>query len=136
VIDELAHATATTDLRFHPLFRRRSHRLTPRLQQFRARFLSWASAHSQPHAHSHAIGPDPLAAEEIVLALLRAALTDDDPRCSRPSRSTQHLIRRTKAFLEAEFATPIQLADIGRAVEASPLYLTQIFRNLEDVPLH
>lgn len=126
VIDELAHATSTGDLRCHPLFRRRSRRLTPRLQILRARFLSWIEG----------APTDTLAAEEVVLSLIRAALDDDMPRLERPGRSTQRLIRRTKAFLEAEFATPIRLDDIGRAVGSSPLYLTQVFRAVEGVPLH
>jgi AraC family transcriptional regulator len=130
IIAELAHAAGADNLATHPLFRRRSRRLTPRLQNFRARFLSWASRSDQI---------DVLAAEEMVLALLRTALADDDavalPR-ARPGRSTQRLIRRTKTFLEAEFARPIRLDDIGRAVGASPLYLTQIFRAIEGVPLH
>lgn len=132
VVAELAHGTGRGDLRFHPLFRRRSRRLTPRLQGFRARFLTWASS-----------GAEPLEAEELVLALLRASLAEtvrpplDQPaQPARPGRSTQRLIRRTKGFLEAELAKPIRLIDIGRAVGASPLYLTQVFRAVEGIPLH
>ena len=69
------------------------------------------------------------------MALLRSALDDDAPRHS-PSRSTQKLIVRTKAYLEAELAHPIRLGDIGSAVGASPVYLTQVFRAVEGVPLH
>jgi len=125
VVSELAHA-AKSALRAHPLFRRRSRCLNPCLQSFRARFLSWADEPSRA---------DPLAAEETVLALLRSALNDSAP-VERPAHSTQRLIRRTKAFLEEELAKPIRLDDVGRAVGASPVYLTHLFRSVEGVPLH
>ena len=125
VVSELTHATGGS-LRAHPLFRRRSRRLDPRLQSFRARFLSWANGTSSM--------TDSLAAEELVLALLRSAL--DHGASRRPSSSTQRLIARTKAFLEAELTRSIRLMDIGRAVGASPVYLTHVFRCIEGVPLH
>lgn len=125
IVSELS-GTTKASLGAHPLFRRRSRRLSPRLQAFRAHLLSWAH------------GPDTtdaLAAEELVLALLRSALDERRP-FQKPAMSTQRLIRRTKAFLEMELANPIRLADVGRAVGASPLYLTQLFRAVEGIPLH
>jgi AraC-like DNA-binding protein len=127
VLSDMANA-AESRLPAHPLFRRRSRRADPRLQSLRARFLCWAT---------RAEDVEDLAAEELVLALLRAALDLDDegPRLE-PSGSTSRLIRRTKAFLEAEFANPIRLPDVGRAVGASPAYLTSVFRRVEGVSLH
>jgi len=125
VVAELAHELGGA-LRGHALFRRRSRFLTPGLQSFRALFLRWARAPA---------GVDALAAEELVLAFLRAALEADRP-LPVPGRATQKLIRRTKAFLEAELSQPIRLADVGRAVGASPAYLTHVFRLVEGVPLH
>ena len=124
VIAELAHESNGV-LASHPLFRRRSRRVSPRLQSFRARFLAWARNSAS----------ESLAAEEVVLALLRAAL-DDEGRQNIPARSTARLIQRTKTFLEAEMARPIRLVEVGRAVGASPLYLTQVFRAVEGIPLH
>jgi AraC family transcriptional regulator len=126
VVSELSHA-ARGALATHALFRRRSRRLNPCLQSFRARFLSWASEPSKV---------DMLAAEELVLSLLRSALDGDAAPVGRAGRSTQRLIRRTKAFLEAELAQPIRLADVARFVGASPAYLTHVFRSIEGVPLH
>jgi AraC family transcriptional regulator len=133
IIAELEHTAGLTSgmLRTHPLFRSRVARLTPRLQSFRARLMSWASR--APARHPSTI--ETLAAEEMVLGLLRSTLTDTVPN-TRPSVSTQRLIRRTKAYLESHVTTPIRLADIGRAVGASPVYLTQVFRLAEGVPLH
>ncbi len=125
VVSELSHA-ARGALATHALFRRRSRRLTPCLQSFRARFLSWAREPSKV---------DTLAAEELVLSLVRSALDDAAP-VGRAGRSTLRLIRRTKAFLEAELAQPIRLADVARFVGASPAYLTHVFRSVEGVPLH
>jgi AraC family transcriptional regulator len=125
VLARLAHATGA-DLRTHPLFRRRSRRANPRLQSLRTRFLYWAAGASDI---------DDLGAEELMLALLRLALADDPP-CDQPSASSGRLIRRTKEFLEAEFTNRIRLHQVGRAVGASPEYLTDLFRRAEGVSLH
>ena len=46
------------------------------------------------------------------------------------------MIGRTKELLEAEFANRIRLPEVGRAVGASPAYLTDLFRRVEGVSLH
>lgn len=125
IVAELAH-TSGGALGAHALFRRRSRCVSPTLQSLRTRFLSRAVGDAKD---------DALAAEELVLALLRLALDDDAPR-HVPGRSTQKLIVRTKAYLEAELGNPIRLTDVGNAVGASPVYLTQVFRKVEGVPLH
>jgi AraC-like DNA-binding protein len=109
----------------HPLFRRRSRRIGFELQRLRARFLQSAIAMdaSEP------------ALEEWMVTLLRAAL-DDEPQHREPSRATRALIRRTKEFLEANLSAAIRLADVARAVGASPAYLTDVFRRVEGIPLH
>ncbi len=109
----------------HPLFQRRSRRADFSLQHLRTRFLH------------RAIRGDlsGLAAEESVISLLRSAL-ESDVGSSPPSRRTRLLIGRTKEFLEANLASPIRLADVARAVGASPTYLTDVFRRAEGVPLH
>ena len=125
VLTEIAQA-AEAHLPGHPLFRRRSRRADPRLQSLRTRFLYWAT---------DAARLDDLAAEELVLALLRSTLVDDAPR-DEAGGSSLRLILRTKEFLAAEFARPIRLRDVGRAVGASPAYLTDLFRRVEGVALH
>lgn len=124
IVSELAEANGVR--RPHALFRRRSRRLSPRLQSFRARLLAWPKEPATAES---------IAAEELVLSLLRTPFDEHRP-VEVPAPSTQRLMRRTKAFLEAELAKPLRLTDIGRAVGASPLYLTQVFRALEGVPLH
>jgi len=125
VLADLADA-AGSDLRTHPLFRRRSRRAEPGLQSRVTRFLHWASGASDA---------DALAAEECVLGLLRSALDAGPPR-HQPARSSGRLIRRAKEFLGAEFANPIRLRQVSRSVGASPAYLTDLFRRVEGVSLH
>jgi AraC-like DNA-binding protein len=124
LVSELADSTSG-GLRAHASFRRRSRRLDLRLQCFRARFLSWANGSKV----------DSLEAEELVLSLFRWALAEDAP-LHPPAPSTRRLLVRTKEYLESQLAQPIHLADVGRAVGASPAYLTDLFRRVEGVPLH
>lgn len=123
LLDEITGGRAS-NARVHPLFRRRSRRIDPGLQLVRARFLARAQE-----------GGETLEAEEQMVWLLRMALADE--RLGRPpARCTQRLVDRTKTYLTSELGRSIQLADIARAVGASPGYLTQLFRAVEGVPLH
>jgi hypothetical protein len=72
----------------------------------------------------------------VVLALLCAALHDHVARPSACGPRTRRLIRRAQEFLDAELAHRISLSDVGRAVGASPAYLTDVFRHAEGVSLH
>jgi AraC-like DNA-binding protein len=109
----------------HTLFRRRCRRADVRLQLLRARVLHEASSGDR----------DLLAAEGLVLAILRRALDADAPE-REPSPSTRRLIRRTKEFVEWQLTRPFRLNDVARAVGASPAYLTDVFRRFEGLPLH
>lgn len=114
-----------TPLASHPLFRRRSRRVDFGLQHLRTRFLNSAISGDW----------NGLAAEESMINLLRFAL-DAGAAGSEASRPTRRLIGRAKEFLEANLASPMRLADVARAVGASPAYLTDVFRRVEGVPLH
>ena len=124
LLAELA-GTAADRLTFHPLFRRRKRRADPDLQFLRARFLHRAGNG----------GWDGLAAEELVVSLLRSAFGADTP-AREPRRATRRLIRRTKEFVEANLSDPIRLSDVASSVGASPAYLTHVFRRFEGLPLH
>jgi AraC family transcriptional regulator len=124
ILVELADASQVS-LSFHPLFRRRSRRADLDLQYLRACFL-----------HRSLTGDwDGLAAEELVIRLLRSALDGDNGGCA-PGRPTRRLIGRTKEFLEANLSRPVRLAEVAWSVGASPAYLTDVFRRVEGVPLH
>ena len=116
-----------TRLSSHPLFAKRSHRANASTQTLRARFL---------HRAANGDGDrDLLAAEELLIDLLRCALAADTQRLAPPG-ATRRLIRRTKLFLEAHSAGPVRLGEVARAVGASPAYLTDVFRRFEGIPLH
>jgi AraC-like DNA-binding protein len=76
-----------------------------------------------------------MAAEELVIAMLRAALQVGSSRCE-PGRATRQLLRRSKEFIEAHLSESFRLSDVARAVGASPAYLTDVFRRFEGAPLH
>ena len=116
---------AAAGVRSHALFRGRSRRAHLRLQLLRARFLHRATAGNWDH----------LAAEELVVAMLRCALQANAP-AREPGGSTRRLIRRTKEFVETNLAESFRLSDVARAVGASPAYLTHVFRRFEGLPLH
>jgi len=120
LLGELVGASAWA-LRRHPLFRLRRRRAEPRLQLLRARLL---------HAHDG----DPLAADELLIAVLRSALVAE-PAVS-PGEATRRLIARTKEFVAGHLGEPFRLGDVARSVGASPAYLTDVFRRCEGVPLH
>jgi AraC-like DNA-binding protein len=124
VLAEIGNRSRTC-LPSHPMFRRRSRRAPFGLQSLRARFLHWAICGDC----------DDVAAEELVIALLRLAL-EADTAGYEPSSRTRRLIRRTKEFLEAHASTDLRLRDVAGAVGASPAYLTDVFRRVEGVPLH
>jgi AraC-like DNA-binding protein len=123
-LEEVADG-AGVPLSIHPLFRRRSRRVGFDLQRLRARFLQEALAED-------ASGP---ALEECTVMLLRAAL-ENEGESNPAGGATRRLIRRTKEFLQANLSGPVRLADVARAVGASPAYLTDVFRRIEGIPLH
>jgi AraC family transcriptional regulator len=124
ILAELTHLNAAR-LSLHPLFRRRSRRSDVGLQFLRARFLQIITCGDV----------DRLAAEELLMGLLRRAL-ETDTESLDAGRPTRRLIARAKEFLETGFADPIRLADVAQAVGSSPAYLTDVFSRVEGVPLH
>jgi AraC-like DNA-binding protein len=121
----LSGLTQSSHLGDNPLFRRRSRRADLKLQGLRARFLHQALAG----------GLDGIAAEELLIDLLREALHRQPP-VAMPGPRTRRLVRATKEFLHAHLSSPLRLRDVARAVGASPTYLTDLFRRTEGTPLH
>lgn len=117
--------TPARQLGRHALFARRSCRASFAVQYLCARTL-----------HTLTTRPmDTLEQDEWLVDLLRMVLHVNAPRPASALR-TRRLIRRTKEFLEGHAAAPLRLSDIARAVDASPAYLTDLFRRHEGVPLH
>jgi AraC-like DNA-binding protein len=96
--------------------------------------------HTAPHMnvrihrllHVGASGHDTLASDELMIALLREALTPPQGvACASPVR----VVRRAKQFLHAHLCEPISLDEIAQAVQVSGAYLTDAFTRSEGVPL-
>lgn len=114
---------AERSLAAHPLFHRRSRRADLELLSARARILNLA------------LCGEPVAKDENVLGLLRGALAGAAPTRHRSS-SSRRLVRRAKEYLEEHVSTPLRLRQIATAVGASAPYLTDLFRQMEGIPLH
>ncbi len=123
----LAETTRTPvdRLSSHPLFRVRSTRVGPDVQHQSASLL-------RRRLNGHR---DDLGDEEVVVALLQSTCQTEGP-ATRPGGPTARLIRRTKEHLDGHLASRLSLADVARAVGASPAYLTSVFRRFEGVSLH
>jgi AraC family transcriptional regulator len=77
---------------------------------------------------------EPLEAETIALTLLRRTLKSGTPRASFARR---RLVDRAKLVLASDLARRWTLAEIAAEVGGgSPVYLTQVFRQVEGVPLY
>ena len=123
---EIAGVHTARALREHAMFRRRAGLAPPSLQAFRSGFLHWATSSSESISCGRRL--DDQAAPGSV---------PGDGRWQRTAGpTTTRLIRRTKEFVQARLTTRLRLADIGREVEASPAYLTDVFRRVEGIPLH
>jgi len=79
---------------------------------------------------------EPLEAESLALTLTQRAL---GPRTSHPagaSAGRQKLADRAKLVLMSDLARRWTLAEIAREVGGSPVYLTQVFQQVEGLPLY
>jgi len=79
---------------------------------------------------------DELEAESLTLTLLRTALGG---RASRPAAGrarARRLVDRAKLVVAADLSRRWTLAEIAAEVGGSPVYLTQLFAELEGMPLY
>jgi AraC family transcriptional regulator len=79
---------------------------------------------------------EPLEAESLALTLMRRAV---GPRTTRAPGSTvgrQRLVDRIKLVLASDPARRWTLVEIAAHVRGSPVYLTQVFQQVEGVPLY
>ena len=107
-------------------FRRQRRRIDPRAQALVALLR---------HGSSHAVA-EPLAAETLTLTLVRRALGERTSHGARGSVGRQKLVDRAKLVLSAELARRWTLAEIATEVGVSPVYLTQVFAQVEAMPLY
>jgi AraC-like DNA-binding protein len=109
-----------------PAFNRSRLRIDPRAQT-----LSALLRHS---LNSGQI--ETLAAETLTVALMERALGKRNSHVAAGSAGRQKLVDRAKLVLSSDLARRWALAEIAAEVGVSPVYLTQVFRQVEGIPLY
>jgi AraC-like DNA-binding protein len=79
---------------------------------------------------------EPLEAETLTLSLVRHALGERTSHAAAASVGRQKLVDRAKLLLSSDPLRRWTLSEIGAAVGVSPVYLTQVFRQVEGLPLY
>jgi AraC-like DNA-binding protein len=77
-----------------------------------------------------------LEAEVMAVTLVRRALGARMSHAARASLGRQKLVDRAKLVLSSDLARRWTLADIAAEVGVSPVYLTQVFQQVEGMPLY
>lgn len=77
-----------------------------------------------------------LEAETLVLTLIRRSLGERTSHAPTSSYGRQKLVDRTKLLLATDPARRWTLAEIAREIGVSPVYLTQVFAQVERIPLY
>jgi AraC family transcriptional regulator len=77
-----------------------------------------------------------LEAESLTLTLLRSALGDRAAHSAAGGPGPRRLVERAKLALASDLSRRWTLAEIASAVGGSPVYLTQMFQRLEEMPLY
>jgi AraC-like DNA-binding protein len=77
-----------------------------------------------------------LEAETLTLVLLRRALGERTSRAAAGSIGRQKLVDRAKLVLSSDLGRRWTLAAIAADVGTSPVYLTQLFQQVEGLPLY
>ena len=109
-----------------PAFRQLHLRIDPRAQVLVALLRHGLTRHAA----------EPLEAETLAFTLMRRALGERTSHVTRGSFSRQKLVDRTKLVLTSDVARRWTLAEIAAEVGVSPVYLTQVFAQVEGVPLY
>ena len=107
-------------------FRRARRRIDPRAQALLALIR---------HGLSRKVA-ETLEAETLVLTLVRRSLGERTSQAAGASAGRQKLVDRAKLVLASDLARRWTLAEVAREVGVSPVYLTQVFREVEGVPLY
>jgi len=107
-------------------FRRQRRRIDPRAQ-----VLVALIRHSLMQGAA-----EPLEAETLTLTLIRRALGERTSHAASASYGRQKIVDRTKLILASDLARRWTLTEIAAEAGVSPVYLTQLFRQVEGVPLY
>jgi AraC family transcriptional regulator len=77
-----------------------------------------------------------LEAEGLSLTLVSRAIGPRTARAPRASRPRRRLVDRVKVLLAGDLSRRWTLAQIAREIRGSPVYLTQVFQQVEGLPLY
>jgi AraC-like DNA-binding protein len=81
-------------------------------------------------------GTETLEAESLVLTLVRRALGERTSHAPRGSAGRRKLVDRAKLVLSSDLGRRWTLGDIASEIGVSPVYLTQVFQQVEGLPLY
>jgi len=87
------------------------------------------------HSLRHKLA-EPLEAESLALTLVQRVLGPRTTHAASASAGRQRLVDRIKLVLASDLARRWTLAEIAAEVRGSPVYLTQVFQQVEGVPLY
>jgi AraC family transcriptional regulator len=87
------------------------------------------------HSLRHKLA-EPLEAESLALTLARRALGPRNSHAMGASAGRERLVDRIKLVLASDLARRWTLAEIAAEVRGSPVYLTQVFQQVEGLPLY
>ncbi|MEZ2332684.1 helix-turn-helix domain-containing protein [Mesorhizobium sp. RCC_202] len=107
-------------------FRRQRRRIDPRAQALVALLR---------HGLSRKLA-ETLEAETLALTLVRRSLGDRTSHEAGASAGRQKLVDRAKLILSSDLSRRWTLAEIAAEVGVSPVYLTQMFQQVEAMPLY
>ncbi len=79
---------------------------------------------------------EPLEAETLALTLVQRALGPRTTHAAGATVGRQRLVDRIKLVLASDLARRWTLAEIAAEVRGSPVYLTQVFKQVEGLPLY
>jgi AraC family transcriptional regulator len=79
---------------------------------------------------------EPLEAEGLTLTLVQRALGPRTTHAAGASIARQRLVDRVKLLLSGDLARRWTLSEVGAEVRCSPVYLTQVFQQVEGMPLY
>ena len=79
---------------------------------------------------------EPLEAETLALTLVQRALGPRTTHAAGASVGRQRLVDRAKLVLASDLARRWTLAEVAAEVRGSPVYLTQVFQQVEGLPLY
>ena len=79
---------------------------------------------------------EPLEAESLALTLVQRALGPRTTHAAGATFGRQRLVDRAKLVLASDLARRWTLAEIAAEMRCSPVYLTQVFQQVEGLPLY